>query len=657
MDNIGSYRVISSLGAGAFGVVYEAYQPFLDRHVAIKTLRDVLVNDPKLEQSFMAEARTIARLRHPNIVTIYEFGTTLLNNQSTTYLVMEYLPGKSLSKRIKEKSLTLPQILDILREIASALDFAHANNIVHCDLKPANIIFTEAGQPVIVDFGLAKLIEISAVPAELGSELDSTPSGTPAYSSPEQLSGQRPSEASDIYALATIAFEMLSGQLPYPESHSNVRQPRTAAPPLLSAVTRHYGTRADSVLARALSLDPAERFATAVDFARALGYALMPNRSETRVITIPDPQQAAALNYARQSVRGFTWGIVTLVVVFSLFCIGLFVRAYVEAQPNMLSDGLNTLPVRDNDGYRIITSVWPGSSAEKAGIRINDRIRMTIDDDRRLADLDFTVNGLPRWIYGINWQPQLDDEIVQEVRRDGVSVRMTYRLERATHFLILLFSMLLPALVSFAGAVTILVRYGDDQNGLFFSLILLELTVTAVATGVVPAVPGLYHVTFYLFFAMAMQFVLTFPTQWPVLQRIPWLRWVLYLPVILGLVQFLSGQAIRIGDLDFNMILYAGYGVALLTVQVAKWIRRDMRHYPELWITLSGHLFLALMGGVSIYLNIARSSPGRIVDNSSHLLIGLFVTLGVGVAVFAITQVVGFLFIQKRIGASGKAPW
>jgi len=287
MDSIGSHRVVSSIGAGTFGIVYEAYQPFLERRVAIKTLRDVLVNDPKLEQSFMAEARTIARLRHPNIVTIYEFGTTRLNNQPTTYLVMEYLPGQSLLTKIKERTLALPQILDIVREIASALDFAHTNGIVHSDLKPANIIFTEGGQPVIVDFGLSRLVEISGTPTESGGSLDSTISGTPAYSSPEQLSGQRANEMSDVYALATLAFEMLAGRLPYPDKHPDAQHKRIhTPPPLLSSVTQEFGTRADSVLARALSLDPAERFEDAASFARALSFALMPNRSETRVVTV-----------------------------------------------------------------------------------------------------------------------------------------------------------------------------------------------------------------------------------------------------------------------------------------------------------------------------------------------------------------------------------
>src|SRR4051812_27917838 len=156
---IGPYRITQSLGEGAFGEVYQAFQPFLNRQVAIKTLHSDLSTNPRMEDQFMHEARTIARLRHPNIVTVFEFGTLLDNPRTLTYIVMEYLPAHSLQDKMRSGPISTDEIVSIVEQIAQALDYAHAQNVIHRDLKPANIIFTSNNQPVIVDFGLAKLME------------------------------------------------------------------------------------------------------------------------------------------------------------------------------------------------------------------------------------------------------------------------------------------------------------------------------------------------------------------------------------------------------------------------------------------------------------------------------------------------------------------
>ncbi len=139
---VGSYRMIKPLGGGSFGLVYLAYQPFLDRQVAIKTLHAGLSRNPDLEHQFMREARTIAKLRHPNIVTVYEFGTTPYLDSALTYMVMEYLPGETLRAKLKRERMPVTQVIEITRQIAGALDYANAHNVVHRDLKPANIIFS-----------------------------------------------------------------------------------------------------------------------------------------------------------------------------------------------------------------------------------------------------------------------------------------------------------------------------------------------------------------------------------------------------------------------------------------------------------------------------------------------------------------------------------
>src|SRR5579859_6112824 len=157
---IGSYRITRELGEGAFGLVYEAYQPFLERQVAIKTLHADLTSDPRIEQQFMQEARTIARLRHPNVVTVFEFGSVPTAARPMTYMVMEFLPGETLHEVLQRGLIAIPDVVSYVEQLAHALDYAHGQDVVHRDLKPANIIFSARGQPVIVDFGLAKLMAL-----------------------------------------------------------------------------------------------------------------------------------------------------------------------------------------------------------------------------------------------------------------------------------------------------------------------------------------------------------------------------------------------------------------------------------------------------------------------------------------------------------------
>jgi serine/threonine protein kinase len=153
IDYIGAYRVERELGEGGFGIVYQAYQSFLDRKVAIKTLHTDLTANPQIEQQFMHEARTIARLRHPGIVSVYEFGTLPTQPNPQTYMVMEYLPGETLEQRLKRKRLSILETAATIEALGQALDYAHSHNIIHRDLKPSNIIFSENDEPVIVDFG------------------------------------------------------------------------------------------------------------------------------------------------------------------------------------------------------------------------------------------------------------------------------------------------------------------------------------------------------------------------------------------------------------------------------------------------------------------------------------------------------------------------
>lgn len=226
------------LGHGGMGVVYKGRQPLLDRNVAVKVVRPDLVDNPESQQRFLEEARALARLEHPYIVTVYDFGKA----GDLYYLVMQYVDGASLRSRIAEKTVTERDVLDFAPQIGEALQHAHDNGIVHRDVKPENVLVDRRNRVRLVDFGLAKLI---------GSGSSSDPAdcrvaGTFAYMAPEQITmPDKVDHRADIYSTGVVCHEMLTGQLP----------PRGTVDP-----------RFGPVVARAMEKDRERRFQRAVDF-------------------------------------------------------------------------------------------------------------------------------------------------------------------------------------------------------------------------------------------------------------------------------------------------------------------------------------------------------------------------------------------------------
>ena len=211
MIELPGYQLLRELGRGGMARVYLALHEGLDRHVAIKLMYPNLSADPAFSARFLREARIVARLNHPNIITIFDVDV----HMGYHYIAMEYLPGDSLGDKIKA-GIELSKAISVLKKLSMGLKFSHDKGFVHRDIKPENILFREDGTPVITDFGVARAERSDTRMTEVGTVI-----GTPRYMSPEQAQGLEISSNSDIYSLGIVFYEMLTGEVPY-EADSTV---------------------------------------------------------------------------------------------------------------------------------------------------------------------------------------------------------------------------------------------------------------------------------------------------------------------------------------------------------------------------------------------------------------------------------------------------
>ena len=264
---IGAYRLVAEIGRGGMGVVYEAQrddQEF-DCRVAIKILPSWSGSD--LDHRFRLERRVLAALDHPGIARLVDSGTT---DDGAPYFVMEYVDGKPIDTWCVEQQLTVAARWRLIERVSDALAFAHQNLVIHRDVKPANILVTADGQPKLLDFGIAALLNTSGEAAS-GTTRTGHHSYTPDYASPEQIRGERVNTATDVYSLGVVLYLLLSGRLPYElGGRSTLEAMRIVCdtePPLMSsvavgAVRSQLSGDLDAIAAKALRKVPAERYAS-----------------------------------------------------------------------------------------------------------------------------------------------------------------------------------------------------------------------------------------------------------------------------------------------------------------------------------------------------------------------------------------------------------
>ena len=270
---LGQYRIVAPLGEGGMAAVYKAYQPSIDRYVALKILPRHFARDPEFVGRFEQEAKVIANLQHVHILPVHDFGT----EDEYTYIVMPFVETGTVADLLQGAPLALDQIRKFISQVGDALAYAHTRGLVHRDVKPTNILVDEIGNCLLTDFGIAKIVEGTTQFTQTGAIL-----GTPAYMSPEQIKGEKVDGRSDIYSLGIILYEMATGRPPFKAEtppaifvkhlHDPLPPPRSLNPGLPEAVER--------VILKSLAKDPLERYTSAGDFVQALRSAISEKEPE-----------------------------------------------------------------------------------------------------------------------------------------------------------------------------------------------------------------------------------------------------------------------------------------------------------------------------------------------------------------------------------------
>jgi tetratricopeptide (TPR) repeat protein/tRNA A-37 threonylcarbamoyl transferase component Bud32 len=409
-QTLGGYRILEQIGRGGMATVYKAFQPSLDRNVAIKILPAYYAEqDETFIKRFRIEARAVARLRHPNILIVHDYG----EQDGITFIAMEYVEAGTLTERLG-RPMPLPEVEVLLRQVAAALEYAHEQGIIHRDVKPSNILLPKPDWPLLTDFGLAKIVG--------GAHLTQTGTiaGTPAYMSPEQGRGEKLDHRTDLYSLGIVLYEMATGLVPFKaETPMAVIVKHITEPlPLPRAINPDLSEVVERVILKALAKDPSDRFAQAGEMAQAFSAALSRPSPPAPARGTP-PFQGASQSEARGALaegegqprgRRLVWAVVALIAVLVIGALALGSRiASPVAAPTELfaSDARkDAASAPSQESTRTIDQLLADAQARLAGGEIDAALadfQEAASADPSNADLLWNIastlkdSGYPEW--------------------------------------------------------------------------------------------------------------------------------------------------------------------------------------------------------------------------------------------------------------------
>jgi serine/threonine protein kinase len=367
--SLAHYQILEKIGEGGMGVVYKARDTRLNRLTAIKILPPGKASDPDRKRRFVQEAQSASALNHPNIITIYDIGY----EEGLDFIVMEYLPGRTLDQLIPGHGLRLNELLKYAAQIADALTKAHAAGIIHRDLKPSNIMVTEDGLVKVLDFGLAKLSQTSEDSHEQATRTvrtetrDGSIVGTASYMSPEQAEGKPADARSDIFSFGAVLYEMATGQRAFrgDSSMSTLAAILNKDPKNASEIAPAVPRDLEKIINRCLRKDPERRFQYMAD----LKVALLELKEESESGTLGPP-----IAIKRSDRRRLWWAAaLAALIVVAVATPWLFRRLTPPPEPALTSvpltsfTGSESMPTFSPDGNQV-AFVWDGEKQDNRDI-------------------------------------------------------------------------------------------------------------------------------------------------------------------------------------------------------------------------------------------------------------------------------------------------
>lgn len=324
-EKIGKYTIVKILGRGAMGMVYEGYDPIIDRKVAIKVINKSGFDDYELKEAmdrFKREAQAAGKLSHANIVMVYEYG----EEEDTAFISMEYVDGRTLQEIMAEDELTIGQVQTFARQLLDGLHYAHSHQVIHRDIKPANLVYTGEGQIKIMDFGIAR-VESSSL-TQVGTIM-----GTPAYMAPELFTGDTVDHRTDLFAVAVILYQLLTGIKPFTGETLSIimHQVVNIQPPQPSELNNKLPKSLDNLIRRGLSKPLENRFTTASEFKQELNRSFKKVAPDTRIplqnkATPTDPTIMTQRPTSSLPLKQFKplYGLLAIALVILLVCTLIF---------------------------------------------------------------------------------------------------------------------------------------------------------------------------------------------------------------------------------------------------------------------------------------------------------------------------------------------
>ena len=404
-DMLGQYKLVELLAIGGMGLVYRAFDPSLERYVAIKVLSPELASDPEIAQRFLTEARAAAALNHPNVVHVYTAG----KQAGIVYFVMELVGGQQIETLLaQQKQLPVREAVEFIRQAALGLQHAHQHGLIHGDVKPANFLVSEAGAVKVTDFGLVRRVKTRA-----SSTASESLYGTPGYISPEVIAGQPSDHRSDIYSLGATLFHMLAGQPPYvgatPEQTLRLH---TQAPiPSVQQFNPNIPVALAHIVTRLLAKDPAARYQSYADLIQTLDRYLSERRlSGSRPLVTAAPlKQTAQAEPVAPHKSPFALAFTLISVVACLLIVYLVYRTQIRPFRHAAS--------KDSAAVAITNCAPPGTAIAKEKSAVQEFKLLKVEADAALAGGQFSrADGIyVAWLTN-SWVGPFEKQLVEAER-------------------------------------------------------------------------------------------------------------------------------------------------------------------------------------------------------------------------------------------------